>query len=190
MNEIFEKLANYPLQNILGAGLVLGALYYFVGYDNGAAIQAQIQQAEQLLVAEKSKNQEYQKTLEEKKQAESQLADLGTKLIEISQKLPSDLQINDLSKTIDQIAIETGVKIRSKRPGDLVKMDIVEELPIDVTLEGSYAELGTFIFRISKLDRVSRVKSFKIDSVNDKLGKNLKFEGVIAGYRMIEEKKQ
>lgn len=190
MNELLEKLAIIPLQNILGAGLVLGGLYYFMMYDDGSAIRGQIQQAQQTLEQERTKNADYKKTLEEKKRLESQLRDLGSKLIELSQKLPSELPTIELSKTIDQVAIETGVKIKSKKPGDSSKLDIVEEVPIEITLDGSYSELGTFIFKISKLDRVTRVKSFKIDVGEDKGAKKLRFEGTIAGYRMLEEKKK
>lgn len=190
MNELFDKLAAIPLQNILGAGLVLGGLYYFALYDDGSMVRAQIQQAQQTLEQERTKNADYRKTLEEKKRLEVQLRDLGSKLIELSQKLPSELPVIELSKTIDQVAIETSVRIRTKKPSDAVRIDIVEEVPIEITLEGSYAELGSFIYKISKLDRVTRVKAFKIDGMEDKTGKSLKFDGVIAGYRMLEVQKQ
>ncbi len=190
MNEIFDKLAAIPLQNILGAGLLAGALYYFSLYDDGSALQAQITMTQQQLDEARTQNAEYKKTLDEKQRMEARLKDLGSKLIEVSKKLPVDLQTIEIAKVIDQVAIETGVRIRSKKPADNVKLDIVEEVPIDVTLEGSYAELGSFIFKISKLDRVTRVKSFKIDSSGDKSGKRLKFDGQIAGYRIIEERKQ
>jgi type IV pilus assembly protein PilO len=48
------------------------------------------------------------------------------------------------------------------RPGAPVRKDFYAEVPIDIRLQGDYHALGTFLDRVSKLERIVNVADIKI----------------------------
>ncbi len=66
--------------------------------------------------------------------------------------------------------------------------EVVEEVPVDVTLEGTYAELAQFTYLVSAAERMARTKNVIITE-SEPGGKKLKFEGQVVGYKLAEEKR-
>jgi len=189
MNQILEKLSALSNGKALAIGLVLGALYYFMMYDDGSSQLAQIQALNQQLIDAEAKRKDTEATLQE----EARMKDADGKLSEqyafISKKLPSELKSSDMIRSIDVVAKASGVSVKLKKPGAIEKREVVEELPIDVSLEGTYGQITQFVYQTSNLERLTRVMNFSVVSQNPEEGieKGLRFEGQVVSYKLAPE---
>ncbi|MEK2644479.1 type 4a pilus biogenesis protein PilO [Bdellovibrio sp. BCCA] len=189
MNKFFETLAAQQISKVLIIGLGLTAFYWYALYDDGSAVDAQIVQISQQLQEEENKKKDTDATLKQVQEMQEKVGQLSQKYQEISRRLPSVLFSIDINKAIDDFARNAGVSVKSKKPGDNVKKEVVEEVPVDVTLEGSYAELAQFSFLVSTAERMARVKNVVITE-SEPGSKKLKFEGQVVGYKLAPEEKK
>jgi type IV pilus assembly protein PilO len=88
---------------------------------------------------------------------------------------------------IDSVAKMAGVSIKMKKPGTVNKKEVVEDLPVDVTLEGSYAQIAQFIYFTSTLERLTRVLNFSVSAQDDSKDKPLRFDGQVISYKLAPE---
>ncbi|MBV2167464.1 MAG: type 4a pilus biogenesis protein PilO [Bdellovibrio sp.] len=188
MNKFFETLAAQQIGKILMMGLGLTAFYWYAVYNDGSAIDAQVVQLTQQLQVEENKKKDTDATLKQVQEMQEKVGQLSQKYQEISRRLPSSLFSIDINKAIDDFARNSGVSVKSKKPGENVKKEVVEEVPVDVTLEGSYAELAQFTYLVSTAERMTRVKNVTLTEAGAG-NKKLKFEGQVVGYKLAPEKK-
>lgn len=185
MNKIFERLSYYSMLQIIGFGLIAGGFYYFTAYDDGAAIYAQIATINSQIQQEEVRKKDTEATLKEEASMKDSVGQLSQQYQEISRRLPSALYSIDINRSIDTFARTAGVNVRSKRPGDTVRKEIVDEVPVQVVLEGSYAELAQFVYYVSTAERLTRVRNFVISRDSERgSSTKLKFEGQVVGYKL------
>lgn len=190
MNKIVDQLLAQPISKILMMGFLLTGLYWYSVYDDGSAIDTQITAVNQKLVDEEKKKKDTDATLKQVQEMQEKVGQLSAKYQEISRRLPSSLFSIDINKAIDEFAKNAGVSVKIKKPAENKKSEVVEEVPVEVTLEGSYSELAQFAYLVSIAERLARVKNVKV-SEGEVGSKKLKFEGQVVGYKLApEEKKQ
>lgn len=189
MNKFFETLAKQQIGKILIIGLGLTVLYNFTLYNDGSSIDAQIAQTSIQLQDEQNKKKDTDATLKQVKEMQEKVGQLSQKYEQISRRLPATLFSIDINKAIDDFASSAGVSVKSKKPGENVKKAVVEEVPVDVSLEGSYAELAQFTFLVSSSERMARVKNIVL-SEPEAGSKKLKFGGQVVGYKLASEEKK
>ena len=190
MNKLFETLSGFSIGKTFVIGLGVAGLYYMMMYNYGSAIETQINQVQGQLQAELQKKQETEQTLKQAQEMQEKVGRLGQQYQEISKRLPSVLFSIDINKSIDSFARSAGVSVKIKKPAENVKTEVVEEVPVDVTLEGTYAELAQFTYFVSAAERMSRVKNVTISEAVPGPGVNarkLKFEGQVVGYKLAPE---
>ncbi|KYG61375.1 hypothetical protein AZI87_17820 [Bdellovibrio bacteriovorus] len=190
MNKFFETLAAQQVSKILFIGLALTGFYWYALYDDGSAIDAQIASVTQQLQEEENKKKDTDATLKQVQEMQEKVGQLSQKYQEISRRLPSALFSIDINKAIDDFARNSGVSVKAKKPAENVKKEVVEEVPVDVTLEGTYAELAQFAFIVSNAERMSRVKNVVVTRPEPVTGGKLKFEGQVVGYKLAPETKK
>lgn len=189
MNKLFDSLAAQQMNKVLLIGLFLTGFYWYFLYNDGTAIDAQIQTVSQQLQEEENKKKDTDATLKQVQEMQEKVGQLSQKYQEISRRLPSVLFSIDINKAIDDFARNSGVSVKSKRPGENIKKEVVEEVPVDVSLEGSYAELAQFTFLVSTAERMARIKNIVV-SEPEPNSKRLKFEGQVVGYKLAPEEKK
>ncbi|MGZ3805870.1 MAG: type 4a pilus biogenesis protein PilO, partial [Pseudobdellovibrionaceae bacterium] len=94
---------------------------------------------------------------------------------------------SEMIRGIDSVAKMAGVSVKMKKPGNVNKKEVVEDLPVDVTLEGSYAQIAQFIYYTSNLERLTRVLNFSVVAQDDSREKPLRFEGQVVSYKLAPE---
>jgi len=187
MNQLFEKLAALTNGKALVIGLMVGAAYYFMMYDDGSALEHQIAgMAGQLQEAE-AKKRDTEATLQEEARMKDAVGKLSEQYALIAKKLPSELKSSEMIRGIDSVAKMAGVSVKLKKPGNVAKKEVVEELPVDVTLEGTYSQLAQFVYYTSNLERLTRVLNFSIVAQDDAREKPLRFEGQVVSYKLAPE---
>lgn len=189
MNKIFDTLAVQTIGKILMIGLALTGLYWNFIYDDGSAVDAQIATVNQQLQEEENKKKDTDATLKQVQEMQEKVGQLSQKYQEISRRLPAVLFSIDINKAIDDFARNAGVSVKSKKPGENVKKEVVEEVPVEVSLEGSYAELAQFTFLVSTAERMARVQNIVLTE-SEPGSKRLKFEGQVVGYKLAPEEKK
>lgn len=186
MNRLFEKLAALSSGRAMILGLVLAGVYYMTAYDNGDAVTAQIQALNTQISAAELKKKDTEATLKEEATMKEAVGKLSAQYAFISKKLPSDLKSAEMVRAIDTVANVAGVSVKFKKPGTVVQKAVVEELPVDVTLEGNYGQIAKFIYHTSNLERLTRVLNFSVSGPDVKT-KNLRFEGQVVSYKLAPE---
>ena len=124
-------------------------------------------------------------------QARTAVADLARHRLEsvelerrlelITQKLPTEREIPPLYRSLYAAAASTGLAVALFQPRDPRLQDYYTEIPIAVTAEGSYHQLGTFLDRVAELPRVVTVSAFKMTAV-ERPTASLRAEMTLAAY--------
>lgn len=186
MNKLFDQLSVQSIGKILMLGVLLTFAYWYFIYDDGSAIDQQIVGLDQELATEEAKKKDTDATLKQVQEMQEKIGILSQKYQEISTRLPSVLFSIDINKAIDDFARSANVSVKVKKPGENIRREVVEEVPVDVTLEGSYAELTQFAYVVSTAERMARAVNIVITPV-DAGSRRLKLEGQVIGYKLAPQ---
>lgn len=97
---------------------------------------------------------------EEELRKAQEIFDLTSVLLPKSQEIPVLLRnISDLGK-------QSGLDFLSFIPGVETPKDFYAEIPIDIKIRGPYHNLGLFLDKISKLERIVSVNNIKTEKVD------------------------
>jgi len=147
----------YLLIGVLGGGLVAAYVYFLMmplweekGRHEEALqkLQADLKQ-KQLIAANRPKLEAEIKTLEKQ-------------LAEALVRLPEEKDIPNLLTQVNTLGQQNRLDFLLFRPGAPVKKGFYAEVPIDMRVEGQYHSLGSFLDRVSKLERIVNVTDFRI----------------------------
>lgn len=191
MRPIMEKILALTMTQVLILSGILGALYFYFLYDNGAVIEARIAALVQEQSVEGEKKKETEIALREEKRIKEIVGTLGSQYQEVSKKLPNQLTSFDMNRQVTVFSQAARAKVKSMTPQAPIKKEIVDEVPVRVVIDDStYADIALFVYQASISERLIRVRDFSIQPGTGGIGK-LKFEGTIVGYRLnIEEPKK
>lgn len=187
MNQLIEKLAMMTNGRAIIFGLMLVAAYYFMMYDDGSLLTQQIAVINSQMQEAETKKKDTEATLQEEARMKDAVGKLSEQYAFIAKKLPSELKSSEMIRAIDSVAKMAGVSVKMKKPGNVSKKEVVEELPVDVTLEGSYSQIVQFVYYTSNLERLTRVLNFSVVAQDDTKEKPLRFEGQVVSYKLAPE---
>jgi len=150
------------LLGISAVFLVLVGLFYFlffqVNYDEIIRLTKQVETANEDLkkVRKAARNLPvHQKELED-----------ARKLFEMtSTLLPKSQEIPNLLRNISDLGRVSGLDFMSFVPGVEIPKDFYAEIPIDIKIKGPYHNLGLFLDKVSKLERIVTVNNIKTEKV-------------------------
>lgn len=185
---ILLRLASFSFQKAFVFSLILGVVYYFMFFDDGSLIESQIQAKEVEIAAEEAKAQEADEALKEVEQVRTTVGALSEQFKLVSQALPTTIQMADIIRTVDQTARISGVMVKSKEPLPALNREYYEEMPLRVSMEGSYSELTLFLYYLANYERIMKVKNFVItqpQGVDGFNSKRLILNGNVISYRFI-----
>ena len=91
---------------------------------------------------------------------------LKNRLKELNKQLPEEREISVLLKQVSDKGAESRLKILTWKPSPrkLHPSRIVYEVPVTVTLQGSYHRLGNFFSSLTMLDRIVNIGDIKLMS--------------------------
>jgi type IV pilus assembly protein PilO len=88
--------------------------------------------------------------------------ELEAKLKTVLQELPDNSGIDQLIDSISDKARDAGLEITLfNRKADILK-DFYVEVPVAITVEGTYHQVATFFDEVSRLDRIVNINSIAI----------------------------
>jgi|HubBroStandDraft_1064217.scaffolds.fasta_scaffold144296_2 type IV pilus assembly protein PilO len=130
--------------------VALALIYFFVWQDRMPQLR-QRQDEEQALRNEYRSKHAKAVNLAVYKQ---QLADIEKSFGALLRQLPSKTEVPNLLVDISQTGLASALQEKLFQPGQEVKKDFYAELPIKITLTGSYHDFGAFVSGIAALPRI------------------------------------
>ena len=109
-------------------------------------------------------------------------------------QLPNEKEIPEILKSISSLGKESNLEFTLFRPKPEVPQQFYAQVPIELTVLGSYHNIGIFFDKVSKLPRIINVVDFNMTRANVK-GRSesevlVKTSCMINTYRFIEQKRE
>lgn len=171
----------YVIILIVAVVIIIGGYYLIISDQN---IELETHQ---------TKEKELRKTFETraKKAAnleayKQQLAQMKESFGTMLKQLPSKTEVAELLVDISQTGLASGLEFKTFKPQAERPLDFYAELPISITVTGTYSELGEFVSGVAALPRIVTLHNFSIKPIgkSDKLTMSL----TAKTYRYLDEK--
>jgi type IV pilus assembly protein PilO len=120
-----------------------------------------------------------------------EIAELKVLLEESMEQLPKGEEIADLLKQISDNGRSSGLEIRKferKKENINSSYDLVAEVPIEISVQGSFHRIAMFFDQISQMNRIVHVNNIEISIEDDDSGAEvvpLLVEGDIVAFRLL-----
>ena len=167
--------------------LVSAALIYFFVWSDRMPDLQQREDKEQALRNEFKTKHAKAANLNLYKQ---QLADIEKSFGALLRQLPSKTEVPNLLVDISQTGLAAALQEKLFQPGAEVKKDFYAELPIKITLTGSYHDFGAFVSGIAALPRIVTLHDIQIvPAEKDKSSgfDNLQLDVTAKTYRYLDD---
>jgi len=165
-----DVLANAPRPQKIAGGIVglviVAALGYFMVSPKSAERDV-LRQRNVVLQAEVAKARVEEAGL---RVFRAQADTLRTRLELAKGRLPSEREIPGLYRQISELALQAGLAVALFAPKPGEDKDTVTEIPIAVSAEGTYHQLGGFFSRIGRIPRIVNLSDFRLAGVERPTG--------------------
>ena len=173
-SDLLDRLGKQPRQQrvalyVLLAILLVVGFYFLLWSPKGDELAAL--DAEQ--VSLRNQLAEVEKRAANKASFEAELASLTADLKQALKELPNDREIPGLLKSISTLGRNVGLDVPKFQPEPEVVREYVAEVPVSITVTGSYHEVAMFFDRLSKMNRIVYVRNIEMSNPIDKAGKVL-----------------
>lgn len=117
-----------------------------------------------------------------------ELDKLDAELTEALRQLPDDKELPVLLTNITTLGKNAGLEFKDFIPQQEVKKGFYAEVPISISLRGSFHNLASFFDELSRLDRIVNVENFSIDGVRVRTNAvELQISGIATTFRFLSE---
>lgn len=93
-------------------------------------------------------------------------ADLERRIDVMKERLPSEKEMPPLFRTLTDAAYQAGLFVSLFQPREGKVRDFYVQIPITITAEGGYHQLGAFFERVAGLARVVTVEELKVSGLS------------------------
>jgi len=107
---------------------------------------------------------------------------------EASVLLPQKKEIPSLLTNISALGTNSGLNMATFSPGGERRKEFYAEIPVSIKVNGPYHNIGTFLFEVSKLDRIVSAINISLGGGNMQRGEMLLGSNIsLITYRFLEE---
>ncbi|MDE0746472.1 MAG: type 4a pilus biogenesis protein PilO [Porticoccaceae bacterium] len=96
----------------------------------------------------------------------SQMSELDTMFAALAAKMPPESEVAEVIEDISKVAADYGLSTSSVSPKAELKQNLYVELPINISVVGTYHSLGDFVAGISQLTRLVTLHNFSVNLEN------------------------
>jgi type IV pilus assembly protein PilO len=165
MKDLLERFFGLSPQMRLGSyvvgALLLGLLYWNFFYSPMATTLRERSGRLEELEAQHAKKARMVAQLEALRK---EVKELDAKLKEAIAQLPDQKEIPDLLSTVSSLGRESGLDILLFRQRPEVLQDFYAEVPVEMLMKGTYAQLSEFFDKVGRLNRIVNVKDISMKS--------------------------
>jgi type IV pilus assembly protein PilO len=110
-----------------------------------------------------------------------EITELEQRLAALKDRLPTEKETPSLYRSLSTAAVRAGLAVALFQPREPRNKDFYAEIPVTLTAEGTYHQLGEFFASLAKLPRVVNVADLKLTGVSQ--GKTpIRAELILATY--------
>ena len=177
--------ASPPQKLIVGAAAlaIIGGLGYFLLISGARAERDTLFEENNVHRAEVLKAKADEATL---RQFGPQAAALRKRLEVAKERLPSEREIPQVYRQVSDLAARSGLGVSLFQPKPPEDRDDLSEVPIAVTAECTYHELGDFLERVGRMPRIVSLGEFRLIGIDRPTG-TLRAEMTLATYVLRAE---
>ena len=117
-----------------------------------------------------------------------EVKDLEVRLTQALQELPDKKEIPDLLSSISSLARDAGLDVSLFRPVPEVIRDFYSEVPVAISVEGTYHQVATFFDEVGRLSRIVNINDISVrdpQSMPDQL--RVKTDCTATTFRYLDE---
>lgn len=111
---------------------------------------------------------------------------LRKRLDTAKERLPSEREIPQVYRQVSDLAARSGLGVSLFQPKPTEDRDVLSEVPIAVTAECTYHQLGAFLERVGKMPRIVSLGEFRLTGIDRPTG-TLRAEMTLATYTFRPE---
>lgn len=169
-NELtLENVGQWPLPIKIGVVLGVGILVIVLGYM--LIIKANFEEYATLGTKEEALKKEFETKQHQASNINTyrnQLKIMDERFGTMLRQLPTKNEMPDLLEEISKTGVTSGLKFQLFAPQPEVVHDFYIELPIKITVVGTYFQLATFISRVAQMNRIVTLHDFSIEGESSK----------------------
>jgi type IV pilus assembly protein PilO len=171
MNPQVEKFIKLPFyKRFLVVFVILvcivGAFYFFAFMPKMNEYKALVKKSEIL----QSEIVQKQSIADNLGRFRAEYEKMQLRLQESLKELPNDKEIPELLTSIASIANQNQLEVKKFQPGGEIAKGFYAEVPVLLTLTGSYLDIGKFFFDVSEMPRIVTVGNIKMKTTAGKTG--------------------
>ncbi len=183
----FDPIVNAPRPQKLIFGamvlVILGGLGYFLLISGSRAERDTLLQENDVRRAEVLKARADEANL---RPFRAQVEALRKRLETAKERLPSEREIPQVYRQVSDLAARSGLGVSLFQPKPAEDRDVLSEVPIVVTAECTYHQLGAFLERVGKMPRIVSLGDFRLIGIDRPTG-TLRAEMTLATYTFRPE---
>jgi type IV pilus assembly protein PilO len=174
-----------PQKLIFGAMalIIVGALGYFFLISGSRAERDTLLGENEVRRAEVLKAKADEANL---RPVRAQAEALRKRLEAAKERLPSEREIPQVYRQVSDLAAQAGLGVALFQPKPAEDRDVLSEVPISVTAECTYHQLGAFLERVGKMPRIVSLGDFRLIGIERPTG-TLRAEMTLATYTFRPE---
>ena len=111
---------------------------------------------------------------------------LRKRLDTAKERLPSEREIPQVYRQVSDLATQSGLGVSLFQPKPAEDRDVLSEVPIVVTAESTYHQLGAFLERVGKMPRIVSLGDFRLVGIDRPTG-TVRAEMTLATYTFRPE---
>ncbi|TDY03957.1 type IV pilus inner membrane component PilO [Thiohalophilus thiocyanatoxydans] len=150
-------------------------------------VQKKMEQLEQVRGKEPTLKRQF-----EKKQAKAanldaykeQMQDMEESFGTMLRQLPSKTEVDDLLVDVSQTGLSSGIEFELFKPQSERQIEFYAELPIQISMLGTYHQFGRFVSGVAALPRIVTLHDIKLSNSRDG---RLKMDVTAKTYRYLDE---
>jgi type IV pilus assembly protein PilO len=142
---------NQPLVFLAIIVIVLLVLYFFY-IDKPLLIK--IKQARQELLEKKQESARLKEEVINLPALKEAYEKIKEKLVFVEERLPRKEEMPELLRTITETAAACGIEFTTFTPKPPISKELYDEIPIELSVRGTYHNLALFLARLGKLERI------------------------------------
>ena len=160
--------------------LVLGGAWYFDWSNQNELLDKKRQEETQLK----------EEWLGKKRQAvnledyRKQLAEIDRQFGALLKQLPNRTEMDNLLVDVNQAGLGRGLQFEFWKPGSEQVRDFYAEVPVAITVNGGYHDIGNFVGDVAKLSRIVTLNDISLEV--DSKGSGLQMNATAVTYRYLD----
>jgi type IV pilus assembly protein PilO len=164
--DVKAYFANIPRQQMLLMVAVLfvgaGAVFYFLPYK--PLLEENARLAKEMSTLE-ARLRESQFLGTQRDRLEQEIKRLEAQLLKALVRLPEEKEIAGLLTQVAGLSQQSGLDILAFTPKTPTPKDFYAEVPIQLTVEGTFHSLGAFLDRVGRLERLVTITDLRVSPV-------------------------